>query len=242
MMFRARHIAGAGIAAVFISSCVVREGGPATNSPNSPPPPPPPPAPSAPTTEPQSTTPTPAPPATTRGPVLKETPSQGNAPPPDPSDPPASTTPLPEQPKQEPPPPPRVKPTQLPAGVANGQPKPNPAKRPILWIWRSRPGIWNVRTTTGAEQHVFWGAISGVNGLVSGVRVNRTELGDRVYLRGGAAAFLFATKGDMDGFGLSMTTDTCVRFELTVDSKPAPEIYVGERSVKAPSNHIILCP
>jgi hypothetical protein len=56
-------------------------------------------------------------------------------------------------------------------------------------------------------------------------------------------AFLFTTGGHVDGFQFAPDDNGCVRFHITVDERPQPNlIHIGQTRAHPSSAHFVACP
>jgi len=217
--------------------CVVQQGPPPNQQAQTAPPPAAPAA--APTAAPAATTP--AEPAAT-APAAEDPNAEIPA---DPEDPAASTVALPQQPAFDAPAPTPGLAEETAAGIGEGKPSGlQETAGPAFWIWRNAGGIWKVRTTTAKKLHVFRGRAKGVQKPIGVVKASRTELGDRLKRgTGGEVIFSFATMGHVDGFDFRAPKDSCVRFDLQLDSgAAAKKVFIGKNAVAPKGNHFIVCP
>ncbi len=136
-------------------------------------------------------------------------------------------------------------PNEARASMADGRPKSFKAGAPeAFWVWQDAKGTqWHLRSTTKNMPHRFHGAIVG-DGELKKVASTRTEAGDRFKLTGGKrASFDFATESASDGLDFEVANDSCVRFVLFVDGKPAPadKINLGKDAVHPQGSNFKLC-
>jgi hypothetical protein len=163
----------------------------------------------------------------------------------DSDDPPAVADPLPKQETVEPPPATPGMPEETAAGIADGKPAGlEPGAPAGFWIWKNPAGVWKVRTTTAKKLHEFKGRVKGVQKPIGKVRPSRTEFGDRIKRgTGGEIMFRFHTKGHVDGFDFRAPKDTCIRFDLQLDTgATAKKVHIGKDKVSPKSNHFTICP
>lgn len=163
----------------------------------------------------------------------------------DAEDVPAVAAPLPKQQPVEDPPATQGMPEETTAGAVEGRPKGLEAGAPAaFWIWRNAAGVWKVRTTTAKKLHEFRGRVKGVQKPIGKVRASRAEFGDRIKRgTGGEVVFRFHTMGHVDGFDFRAPKDSCVRFDLQLDSgATAKKVHIGKDAVSPKTNHFVLCP
>ena len=163
----------------------------------------------------------------------------------DSEDPAPVAAPLPKQQPVEDPPATQGMPEETAAGVAEGKPKgAEPGAPAAFWIWRNAAGVWKLRTTTAKKLHEFRGRVKGVQKPIGKVHPSRTEFGDRIKRgTGGEVVFRFHTMGHIDGFDFRAPKDTCIRFDLQLDSgATAKKVHIGKDSVSPKTNHFTLCP
>ena len=111
------------------------------------------------------------------------------------------------------------------------------------WIGRGTNGEYYLRTTTANKTHRFQGRIRPVNSELSNFRPTRMDNNDRYKFDGKDVIFDIKTKAEQDGFDFSVAKNGCVEMDLRIDGRSQPEhIYIGEKEVKTPKSHFVLCP
>lgn len=189
-----------------------------------------------------TTAPTAAPTATPTTPAADDPNAEIPA---DTEDPAAVAAPLPQQQPVEAPPVTPGLAEETTAGIVEGKPAGvEPGAPAAFWIWRNAAGVWKLRTTTAKKLHHFRGRVKGVQKAIGVVKPSRTEFGDRIKRgTGGEVIFGFSTMGHIDGFDFRAPKDTCVRFDLQLDSgATAKKVFVGKNSAAPKTSHFILCP
>jgi hypothetical protein len=131
------------------------------------------------------------------------------------------------------------------AALADGRPKDFKAgAAESVWIWQDAKGVhWHVRTSTAEKTHRFHGAIIG-DGEIKNMKSVKTEAGDRWKMKGKRASFDFYTTSAADGLDFDVGNNSCVRFVLFIDGKPAPadRIMLGKDSAHPQAANFKLCP
>lgn len=86
--------------------------------------------------------------------------------------------------------------------------------------------------------------MKGVQKPIGKVHPSRTEFGDRIKRgTGGEVIFRFHTMGHIDGFDFRAPKDTCIRFDLQLDSgATAKKVSIGKGAVAPKTNHFTICP
>jgi len=133
---------------------------------------------------------------------------------------------------------------KLPNGVANGRsPRLEGAAPLAFWVGRGASGEYYLRTTTARTKHRFVGRIHAVDGTLTNFRPHRMDNNDRFRFEGKDVVFDITTQAEQDGFDFGASKKACVEVDLRIDGKKSPElIKIGEKEVKPPVSHFIICP